>query len=570
MGVSLWLAFYLFGRGFPNLLSFKAVVLLVALSTFFASAYFNLFNPMAGTASLRAVLLVICLSLFLSIVGQLAREFALMPPTWIVPAVYAFGILAAFGLVTTRSAFVGEETNLLRVGRMSLGWPFTVYGIFQAATAMTTLYLLAGRSKFGFTPQGRYFLAAGIVSFLGVIYGVFSLAMPGDMPRAIQDALAFVAISLLGLAVARYQVLVERRTGFRDLPLSGIAVLGFASLAAVGALRLTASQPLAGIVFLFGVLVLSLHDLVREYMERRRRRAEVEFRQQLRQVGPAHLAAGAEAGLQPALELICEALDTSAAFLALRGPAAFEVVSAVGGLPPGAVFPTQPFLSDDLLRVDDAANLPGIVWLAPAFDGDRQVALLGVGPANSRLSYSPDDLDLLVEVADRIGPIVAVSRLRTGAAATPVSGQGGSSRVAAETDEVLGLLAAKPPRNFVKGVEKALRNLSDYITLGQMPLVAALDIPGGTHVERGKALRQRLVDAIAKLKPPGDRPREPLPREWYHYVILYDAYVEDVKNNEIMARLYISEGTFNRTRRIALRGLARLLIEQQGRSATSQ
>ena len=33
-------------------------------------------------------------------------------------------------------------------------------------------------------------------------------------------------------------------------------------------------------------------------------------------------------------------------------------------------------------------------------------------------------------------------------------------------------------------------------------------------------------------------------------------------NREIMARLYISEGTFNRTRRNALKGLARLLIEK--------
>jgi DNA-binding CsgD family transcriptional regulator len=39
-------------------------------------------------------------------------------------------------------------------------------------------------------------------------------------------------------------------------------------------------------------------------------------------------------------------------------------------------------------------------------------------------------------------------------------------------------------------------------------------------------------------------------------------YVEGVQNREIMARLYISEGTFNRTRRNAIRGLARLLVEK--------
>jgi DNA-binding CsgD family transcriptional regulator len=44
--------------------------------------------------------------------------------------------------------------------------------------------------------------------------------------------------------------------------------------------------------------------------------------------------------------------------------------------------------------------------------------------------------------------------------------------------------------------------------------------------------------------------------------VLHDAYVEGVPNREIMARLYISEGTFNRTRRNAIRGLARLLAEK--------
>jgi DNA-binding CsgD family transcriptional regulator len=54
---------------------------------------------------------------------------------------------------------------------------------------------------------------------------------------------------------------------------------------------------------------------------------------------------------------------------------------------------------------------------------------------------------------------------------------------------------------------------------------------------------------------------------WYSYIVLHDAYVEGVPNREIMARLYISEGTFNRTRRIALRALARLLIEE-GRASS--
>jgi DNA-binding CsgD family transcriptional regulator len=39
--------------------------------------------------------------------------------------------------------------------------------------------------------------------------------------------------------------------------------------------------------------------------------------------------------------------------------------------------------------------------------------------------------------------------------------------------------------------------------------------------------------------------------------------LENKPNNEIMMRLYISEGTFNRTRSAAIRSLARALMEME-------
>jgi hypothetical protein len=52
-----------------------------------------------------------------------------------------------------------------------------------------------------------------------------------------------------------------------------------------------------------------------------------------------------------------------------------------------------------------------------------------------------------------------------------------------------------------------------------------------------------------------------LPREWHAYTILHEAYVEDVPNRDIMAKLYVSEGTFNRPRRKALHAVARAMLE---------
>jgi hypothetical protein len=132
--------------------------------------------------------------------------------------------------------------------------------------------------------------------------------------------------------------------------------------------------------------------------------------------------------------------------------------------------------------------------------------------------------------------------------------------------ELLAATAADLDPEFIKRAEEALRHFSDSIELGQSALADWMEVRGESHVERGKQLQNILTEAIEALRPAGARPSEPLPRIWYNYAVLYDAYIEGVPNREIMARLYISEGTFNRTRRNALRGLARSLLEKYPRA----
>jgi len=87
-----------------------------------------------------------------------------------------------------------------------------------------------------------------------------------------------------------------------------------------------------------------------------------------------------------------------------------------------------------------------------------------------------------------------------------------------------------------------------------------------TNLDRGRALSQMLVDVIEKLRPYGPAPT-PLTREWEQYTILHDAYVMGALNREIMAKLYVSESSFNRARRRAVRGVARAMVELE-RAAT--
>jgi hypothetical protein len=130
---------------------------------------------------------------------------------------------------------------------------------------------------------------------------------------------------------------------------------------------------------------------------------------------------------------------------------------------------------------------------------------------------------------------------------------------------MLDSISSHPDGEFIKMVEDALRHLPDTIALGQSSLAERMSIQGESHIERGKQLQRLLLEVIELLKPAEKRPPEPLPRVWYNHAVLHDAYVEGVQNREIMARLYISEGTFNRTRRNAIRGLARVLMEKISR-----
>jgi hypothetical protein len=71
LGVSLWLGFYLLGRGYPSRITLRAVIVFLALSGFFFGAFYNIFHQVPDSASLRAALLVIVLATWYSLTIQL-------------------------------------------------------------------------------------------------------------------------------------------------------------------------------------------------------------------------------------------------------------------------------------------------------------------------------------------------------------------------------------------------------------------------------------------------------------------------------------------------------------------
>jgi hypothetical protein len=566
MAITLWLAFYLFARGFPSRVTMRAVVVLVALSVFFYGAYNNIFHQIPGSAAWRAVLLVIGLASWYSLTYQVMSVHNQKQLRWLEISVYIFAFITA-ALLLISNPFVGEVGNVLFVAHMQIGPPYILYSVFQWGIAICILLNLLIDDRVGLTPRGKYFLVASIFPATSVLYGVAGLSASSPLPRIIMDMLIFSGVFLLSISVARHQTLLERRTTLQDFLITILTVLGLSALYAYVGWRLGLPLEMIAVVVGLAILTHSFYDLVREFLERLRTRREGAFRKQLRQLESAGENALRDR-LQEGLDLLCQSLNAPSGLVGIRSGDEFLVTATRHSVPLESRIPADQVSCEDISQPGDG-HLRHLAWIAPSFDGHTQIAFVGIGKPKARLNYSTSDLELLAEVADQIGTIVSLNNLRPQQTdqirQLVAESRANVTELNSIAGEMIDAITAHPDAEFIKIVEEALRHWHDYIALGQSPLAEWAKVDGGSHVERGKQLQQLLNDAIESLRPAEKRPGEPLPRVWYNYAVLHDAYVEGVQNREIMARLYISEGTFNRTRRNALRGLARLLVEKGSR-----
>lgn len=564
MAVTLWMGFYLFARGFPSPMSLRVVVVMIALAGFFYGAYNNIFVQTPGSATVRAVLLVIVLGGWYSVTFNVMSERDQVSYRYFEWGIYVLGLLSIIFLVQP-NAFLYEEGNALYVAHMNPnGWAFRVYGGYQFIVSFGIMLNLLVGDRVGLTTRGKYFLVTSIFPVASVIYGVFALGSPTPVPRIIQDTLAFSGVFVLGLSVARHQTWTERRATLQDFPLTTLSTLGLAGLAAYASWNWGMPIERLARVTASVILAVGFYDLMREFLERKRMQNESLFRKRLRQLESDGEGA-LKKRLQDGLELLCQTLNANGGFVAIRRGEEFEIMASRSSVPIGSMMSESVVACEDVSQTQ-SSQLSPIAWLAPSFEGQIQVAVVGLRRPKSRMDYSTGDLELIAEAADEIGTIVSLSNLhsrqenRIGEAIA--ESQQKTDELNSAAENLLSTISANTDVDFVKTVEEALRHLPDTITLGQSPLAVMLGIDADTHIERGKELQQLLMDSIELLKPSDERPPEPLPRIWYNHAVLHDAYVEGVQNREIMARLYISEGTFNRTRRNAIRGLARLLVEK--------
>ena len=565
MAITLWMGLYLFARGYPSPMSLRVVIVMLALSGFFFGAYNNIFAQAGGGAAIRAMLLVVVLGGWYSVTFHVMSERNQIRYRYIEWGIYALGALSIVFLIQPNS-FISEDGNALYVAHMNPnGWAYRVYGAYQFIVSFGIMLNLLVGDRVGLTPRGKYFLVTSIFPIISVIYGVFSLGSSTPSPRIIQDVLAFCGVFVLGLSVARHQTLTERRTTFQDFPLTTLSALGLAAITVFFALR--GGMPLENMASVAGFVVLAVgvYDLTRELLERQRMRNESQFRKQLRHLDRSDGEDALRSRLQGGLDLLCQTLEAPGGFVAICRGDEFLVMASRLSVPVGSVLSASSVACEDVSHPQEG-QLPFVSWFAPSFEGQTQVAVVGIKKSKSRMEYSKGNLELLGEVADQIGTIVSLSgsqpKQNEEIHDRVFETQNNVMELNSTTDKMMDAISENPDSDFIKIVEEGLRHLPDTITLGQSPLAEKMALTGESHIERGKQLQQILINSIELLKPAEKRPAEPLPRVWYNHAVLYDAYVEGVQNREIMARLYISEGTFNRTRRNAIRGLARVLVER--------
>jgi hypothetical protein len=217
------------------------------------------------------------------------------------------------------------------------------------------------------------------------------------------------------------------------------------------------------------------------------------------------------------------------------------------------------FNSDDLVHINPGSfpePFAEAALMIPFYKENEQLGALILGQPKNGLRYADEDVEKISNPVDLLGEAVLYNLLQT-------------RQISLATELV------KEPSKGLRGLipieimEHTLRSLYDFAILADSPLADLILVQTRltqkpvTHLDRGKMVYEVTLEAIKKLSPEAALPHDLPPREWYPYLILKGAYVDGIPNRDIMSKLYISEGTFNRTRRAAIRSVARALGEME-------
>ena len=142
------------------------------------------------------------------------------------------------------------------------------------------------------------------------------------------------------------------------------------------------------------------------------------------------------------------------------------------------------------------------------------------------------------------------------------------------TEDVHAELDSLGLRNIVQQALQKLDNQAALIQYELLPLLSGslapkrpqgtgVGVPGElTPLEKAQALREVLIAAIERLKPPGERAGAGAP-EAVQYHILHEAYAQSGSVAYIITRHSISESTYHKRRRAAIDAVGHHILAQE-------
>lgn len=485
---------------------------------------------------------------------------------------YLIAIAAIEVQAFTQILFSVEGGDPLYLNSLRAGPLYSVFGIALIGLTVMSIINLARSARIAPTEiVRRQLMTLVTASVMSGLIGPISLVSSGlnifPMPMVILSGVLAVFVGMVGYGVARYSALVEKRTIDRDFfyNLTGITVITGVYTSAAWLLVFAYQAPEVIVIFIpilgvFTHTVLNAASIFLDWFfyrgETRRLRANLHDLRRL-----AGESENMKVLLAQILAALCGPIKATYGLILVYKNGTARQIADYRWKRARLELPSSLLAADDFLHLTPnhfPTPLEDAALLVPLYIESEQIGALVLGRPSNGIRYTHQDVEQLLYPADQIAEALFLNRQN------------------AEHLEKVALIANDPPavpvRNFsipVNMVENALRNLFDYAYLADTPLaemeLVQERIAGEkkTHLERGKTVQAIVLEALEQMRPAGDVPREPPPREWYPYVILHDAYVNGKQNRDVMSKLYISEGTFNRTRRAAISSLARALVEME-------
>jgi hypothetical protein len=484
---------------------------------------------------------------------------------------YVFAIAAIMGQRYTGLVYLTTSGDPLYLSALVPGplYPLYMFGLL-VFTCLGLINLIRSARAAPTVIQRKQLnlmVAATVIAGLAGPISFISYRLNFSLPRVVITLLLGSAVFMIGYGVARYSALIEGRVIGRDFLYNGLVILLIATvyLFVVWSSVVIYGVPVVAvaIVVILAVLSHSMVDVGRRLFDFLFYNRETrELRAQLRHLAQrAYKAESLSENLSSALETLCRFVHATYGLIILFKDEDLQIAASYGWRHSIPDLQRNALVSDDVMYLQPkqfAAPLEEATLLIPLYAGEVQQGVLLLGPPENALTYGKSDVERLLEAGDRLADLIRDAQRESEHLAQ-------LTQVVQISPQKLNMEGEIPARS----VEEALRNLYDYAYLADSALAklkrvqTSISNSGNTHLDRGKLVYQTILEALEKLRPPGELPREPIPRQWYPYLILYNAYLENKPNNEIMSRLYISEGTFNRTRRSAIRSLARVLSEME-------